>query len=101
MRLSFEQPVSLSGEHRAEKWSHTFTGKSKVQFEIMVFKANNTWQLAAQSDNAFTKVYQESQNCKKMPESECQRIFEQLDLDLHYMTFPYDFWRPEPNFFYN
>ena len=43
IKLSIEQPVSLSGEHRAEKWSHTFTGKSKLQFEIGVAKLNNTW----------------------------------------------------------
>lgn len=57
IKLSIEQPVGLSGEHRAEKWSHTFTGKSKLQFEIRVSKVNNTWQLEAHTDKAFTKVY--------------------------------------------
>lgn len=72
-----------------------------MQFEIGVQKVNNTWQLEAHTDKAFTKVYQEGQACQKMPESECKRIFEQLDSDLHYMTFPYGFRRPEANFFYN
>ena len=47
-----------------------------MQFEITALKLNNTWQLQAHSDKVFTKVYQESQNCKKMPESECTRIFQ-------------------------
>lgn len=28
--VQVELPVGISGEHRAEKWSHTFQGKSKV-----------------------------------------------------------------------
>jgi len=101
VKIYLEQPVAISGEHRAEKWSHTFTGNSKLQIQITLFKVNNTWQLEVHSDPVYTKVYHESQNCKKMPEEECTRIFQQLDSDLHYMTFPYDLRKPEPNFFYN
>lgn len=55
----------------------------------------------AHTDKTYTRVYQEGQVCQKMPEDECTRIFERLDWDLHRLTFPYGFGKPEPNFFYN